>query len=415
MKILVADDDPISRKILSTTLPRYGYAVQVANDGNEAWAQLQKDDKPDLALLDWQMPGMDGPEICQRLRQQRASRYTYVILVTSSGSTRDAADGLEAGADDFIVKPFDAEELRARVRAGQRLMEYHGELARSRAYLEAVLANIDSAVLLMDASGRVVYGNEALARISGMPLDVALNLTREDFIRFHAEHQGDGSTLVDRLGIGDMLPLGAEIDVEVTSPEHRILRWIAKQVSLPGGPGELDLLRDVTDEVERDHEQTRLARVDHLTGLHNRHAAEEIFAREFSRARRLRQPLSVILADIDLFKRVNDVYGHPVGDQVLREVSHALAACCRVTDVAIRWGGEELMVVLPNTALEGARILAERMRTSVFGTTNPGLPRVTISCGVAALGLDDAAIDAVLERADARLYEAKASGRNTVR
>src|SRR5690606_28966066 len=141
----------------------------------------------------------------------------------------------------------------------------------------------------------------------------------------------------------------------------------------PEGPGELDIVRDVTAEIERDREQATLARVDHLTGLHNRHAAEEIFQRELARAERARHPLSVVLADIDRFKRINDSYGHNAGDGVLRAVSRVLTACCRGGDVAIRWGGEELLLLLPNTALDGARRLAERVRAGVQALCLPGL------------------------------------------
>ncbi len=415
MRVLVADDDAVSRRILGASLALHGFTVELAEDGAQAWAQLQRGELPELAVIDWQMPHLDGPEICRRLRKLPRGRHPYVILVTSNGSGHLAAEGLESGADDFIAKPFDPEELRARVRAGQRHIELQSEMATSRAYLQAVLTNIDSGVLLMDQVGQVVYCNEAFSRMSGMPLEVALSLRREDFARLRAEHVGNRETLAESLGVGDMLPLNAEVDVEVTSPERRTYRWVAKAVQLPGGPGELDLLRDVTEEVEREHEQSNLARVDQLTGLHNRRAAQELFVREVSRARRARSALSVILADIDLFKRVNDTFGHGVGDRVLQEVSHTLANCCRVTDVPIRWGGEELLVLLPNTSLEPATILAERIRSSVQALELPGLPRVTISCGVAELSSEEDALEGTIERADTRLYEAKSSGRNAVR
>jgi two-component system cell cycle response regulator len=415
VNVLIADDDVVSRRILSACLERQGHAVESSADGVETWARLQRGNCPDMLILDWQMPGLDGLEICRRLRARSADRYTYVILVTSTGSGEDAVHGLDAGADDFIAKPFDAEELRARVRAGERLLVLQGSMARSRAYLEAALAHLDSGVLVMDPAGRVVYGNPAVARMSGMPLEQALRLTRDDFVRLHAERCGGPETLVERLGASSMLPLDVEVDLDVACPEHRTIRWIAKQIHLPDGLGELELLRDVTDEVKHDQDLAQLARMDPLTGLNNRRAAEEIFAREFSRARRSARPLSLVLADIDLFKRVNDQFGHHVGDQVLRAVSRCVAACCRATDVAIRWGGEELLIVLPETAAAAASAIAERLRAAVQSLSFPDLPRVTISCGVAELQAEEATLDATVERADGRLYEAKASGRNAVR
>jgi two-component system, cell cycle response regulator len=414
VKVLIADDDAISRRILSSCLERQGHAVETSADGAETWARLQRGPSPDLLILDWQMPGVDGVEICRRLRSRAAQPYTYVILVTSAGA-EDAASGLDAGADDFITKPFDAEEVRARVRAGERLLELQGAMARSRAYLEAALAHMDSGVLLMDAEGRVVYGNPALVRMSGLPMEHALRLTRDDLIRLHSERVGGPETLVERLGAVSMLPPDVEIDLEIERPERRTIRWVAKQVPLPDGLGELEVMRDVTDELKHDKEQAQLARLDQLTGLNNRHAADEIFARELSRARRTARPLSIVLADIDLFKRVNDQFGHNVGDQVLRAVSRCVKTCCRATDVAIRWGGEELLIVLPDTAAAAAATMAERIRAAVEALAVPDLPRVTVSCGVAELASDEKTLASAIERADARLYEAKASGRNTVR
>jgi len=415
MNVLVADDDVISRKILSASLARFGHTVTVASDGTSAWARLSDAAPPELAIIDWQMPGLDGPEICRKLRALRSAPYTYVILVTSNGSPHLAAEGLEAGADDFITKPFELEELRARVRAGQRIVELQAEKERARVNLEAVVSNLDCAVLLIDPSGNVVYGNQALSNLSGMPLDAALQLTRRDFISGDDEHRSEPDALIERMAMGGTLPLDVEVDVEVNRPERRMLRWTAKKVELPGGQGELDILRDVTAEIERDREQAKLARVDHLTGLLNRHAAEEMFQRELSRAQRDERPLSLVLADIDRFKRVNDSYGHNTGDEVLRAVSRTLADCCRASDVAIRWGGEELLVLMPNTSFEGAHRLAERMRAAVQALSLPSLPAVTISCGVAERGAAESSLEAVVERADARLYEAKESGRNAVR
>jgi two-component system, cell cycle response regulator len=415
VKVLIADDDVVSRRILSSCLERQGHAVETNADGAETWARLQRGAPPDMLILDWQMPGLDGVEICRRLRSRATDVYTYLILVTSSGPTEAVAQGLDAGADDFITKPFDAEELRARVRAGERVVTLQRAMARSSAYLEAALAHIDSGVLVMDPTGRVVYGNPALARMSGMPLERVLRLTRDDFVRLHAERFGNPETLVERLGAGPMLPLDVEIDLEVQRPDQRTIRWIAKNVPLPDGVGELEVLRDVTDELRHDAEQAQLARIDPLTGLNNRRAAEEIFARELTRARRNGCPLSVVLADIDLFKRVNDDFGHNVGDQVLRAVSRCVVSCCRASDWAIRWGGEELLVVLPDTAVAAATTLAERVRAAVQALALPDVPRVTVSCGVAELTPDDGTLGATIERADVRLYEAKASGRNAVR
>jgi diguanylate cyclase (GGDEF)-like protein len=344
-----------------------------------------------------------------------AEPYIYIILASASRSPHEVAEALEAGADDVMAKPFDTEELCARVRSGERLITREAELVRSRAYRDAVLDNLDSGVMLVHESGRVIYGNAPLARLSGTPLEDVLGHTRDEFMSDHAGCFDDPRDSADRLGMGGELPNKAERDLEITSPRRRTWRWITRKVALPDGVGQLELYRDVTDEVERDREHLKQAQIDHLTGLFNRHAAAEISARELSRARRTGHPLSVVLADIDLFKRVNDTFGHNIGDEVLQGVSRAIHHCCRMTDVAIRWGGEEFLVLLSDTALTGATRLAERMRVAVQAMEVPGLPPVTISCGVAELNREDGGLESALERADSRLYAAKASGRNAVR
>lgn len=130
MEILIAEDDPTSRQILVVVLQKWGYTVRVARDGAEAWAQLQGPEAPRLAVLDWMMPQMDGVEICRRLRDEEPERdhYTYILLLTAKGAKGDVIEGMEAGADDYLVKPFDPQELRVRLRAGQRIIELQQEL-----------------------------------------------------------------------------------------------------------------------------------------------------------------------------------------------------------------------------------------------------------------------------------------------
>ncbi len=132
MRILIADDDPISRRVLEATLTRWGYDVDVAADGNEAWQILTHPDAPPLAIIDWMMPGMDGPDICRRLRAADLQRYIYVLLLTSKHNETDIVEGLSAGADDYITKPFKAGELKVRLRAGSRILQLESELVMAR-------------------------------------------------------------------------------------------------------------------------------------------------------------------------------------------------------------------------------------------------------------------------------------------
>lgn len=132
MRILIADDSIVSRHLLDATLRKWGYEVIVASDGIEAWNELQKETAPSLAILDWVMPGLTGPEVCHLVRQRNREQYTYVLLLTSKSLKEDLIEGMEAGADDYITKPFDQHELQARLRAGIRVVELQAELLAAR-------------------------------------------------------------------------------------------------------------------------------------------------------------------------------------------------------------------------------------------------------------------------------------------
>ena len=128
MRILIAEDDYISRRFLEATLQKKGYDVKVTSDGNEAWQELKKKSAPQVAVLDWMMPGLDGINVIKKVRKKRGSPYIYVILLTAKGRKEDIAAGLEAGADDYVTKPFDSKELHARVKVGLRMVDLHNRL-----------------------------------------------------------------------------------------------------------------------------------------------------------------------------------------------------------------------------------------------------------------------------------------------
>jgi len=137
MKILIAEDDPVSRRLLESKLAKWGYEVIVTRDGNEAWQALQAEDAPRIVILDWMMPGMDGVEICRKVRESTGEPYLYIILLTALHREEDLVAGMEAGADDYITKPFKANELKVRLRAGKRIIELQDELIKAREALRA--------------------------------------------------------------------------------------------------------------------------------------------------------------------------------------------------------------------------------------------------------------------------------------
>lgn len=298
MRVLIAEDDLISRKVLQSTLQKWGHEVLVTANGKEAWEQLQQDDAPKLAVLDWMMPEMTGLDVCRNVRAIPGGEYFYLLLLTAKAQKEDIVEGLEAGADDYIVKPFDSRELRVRIRCGQRIIELQSALLEAKREME-----------------------------------------------IQATHDG-------------------------------------------------------------------------LTGLLNRAAIFEALEREDSRSRRENKPLSVVMLDLDLFKAVNDTFGHVVGDDVLRETSRRMTLESRAYDLVGRYGGEEFMIVLPATdSAEGAS-QAERLRRVIekepFRSGELEL-NVTASLGVASsCDLARVGIDDLVQAADAALYRSKEGGRNRV-
>jgi diguanylate cyclase (GGDEF)-like protein len=297
-RILVAEDEITFRHMLKTFLAKWGYQVVVAGDGLEAWKMLQGEDRPRLALLDWMMPNMDGVEICRAVRETKPDPYIYLLLLTSRDQKQDVVEGIEAGADDYLIKPFDPQELRARIHAGERIIELEDRLIRAQ-----------------------------------------------------------------------------------------------------------EALRE-------------LATHDPLTGLLNRRACLDSLSAELDRGCRNGNPVCLVMADIDHFKRINDIYGHLTGDEVLCEVVRRMQCSLRRYDTIGRFGGEEFLLVLPECSLEEGVKLAEGtchlVQSEPVKAKNKRI-EVSISLGVAVANpLASPDLEALLGSADAALYRAKEAGRNRV-
>jgi diguanylate cyclase (GGDEF)-like protein len=290
MRILIAEDDLVTARLLRALLDSWGFEVVTVTDGISALAVLQTPDAPRLAILDWMMPGLDGPEVCRRARAYRPGVPMYLILVTSREARRDVVAGLDAGADDYVVKPPDPEELRSRLKAGIRVLalEHHFE---------------------------------------------------------------------------------------------------------------------------------RVAMVDGLTELPNRRSLDDTFARQLTRSLREQQPVSLLMVDVDHFKRLNDTHGHLVGDDVLRRLARILRRQVRPQDFVARYGGEEFALMLPNTDIEAAAMIADRLRAAIGNPESEDaskhLPPATVSVGVAA-ARSPISLSELISQADAALYRAKQAGRNRV-
>ena len=163
MQILIADDSLVSRHLLDATLRKWGYDVVIACDGSEAWDILQRDEAPPVAILDWMMPGLTGPEVCRRVRQRAREPYTYILLLTSKSLKEDLIEGMESGADDYIIKPFDQHELKVRLRAGTRLVDLQAQLLSAREALREQ-ATKDSLTRLWNRSSILEHMQRELNR-----------------------------------------------------------------------------------------------------------------------------------------------------------------------------------------------------------------------------------------------------------
>ena len=446
-RILVVDDIEANVRLLEAKLSAEYYEVSCASDGPTALA-MAAEFLPDIILLDVMMPGMDGFEVCRRLKEDQITRHIPVVLVTALDGRADRIAGLDAGAEDFLTKPIDDVMLFARVRSLTRLKLIIDELREREASgrrmgviasAAARLGGQGGRVLVVDDNARqaervmtelaiehrpVLEQDPEKAHLTARgPVDlVIVNATAKSFdgLRFAAALRSDEATR--------HLPILAIIDPDERPRVVKALEiGVNDLLSKPIDPQELaarvrtqikrkrytDFLRDNLDH------SLELAVTDQLTGLHNRRYMTGQLNALVNRAVRGGDPVSALMIDIDHFKKINDNFGHPVGDEVLREFAVRLASNVRAVDLPCRYGGEEFTVIMPDTRLEDAQRIAERIRLHVAGSPfrvagGEENLTVTISIGVAStLGEDDSP-EALLKRADEAVYEAKSAGRNKV-
>ncbi len=449
-RILVVDDIFPNVKLLETKLTAEYFDVVTAMNGPDA-LEICERGLCDIVLLDVMMPGMDGFEVCRRIKESPTTAHLPVVMVTALDQPSDRLKGLDAGADDFLTKPVDDTALFARVRSLVRLKSVTDEL-RTRAMAsrdygigDPLLAAAsetgrDASVLVVDdraSSYERLQGalsafhrvqvetdpNHALMRVAEGGFDVvvvsldlqaydglrlcsqirSLERTRDVAVLMVAEAEDRARTLrgLD-IGVHDFLIRPVDRNELVARVRTQVRR---KRFS--------ERLRESV------HASMELAVTDALTGLHNRRYLDSHLAALFDEASLRGRQLSLLVLDVDHFKSVNDTWGHDAGDEVLREFATRIRANTRGIDVVARFGGEEVVVVMPDTPLDGAELVAERIRERVeaeaFGVHRGTRSlKITVSIGVAARQAGDQNAGEVLKRADAALYRAKSAGRNRV-
>jgi two-component system cell cycle response regulator len=448
-RILVVDDIAPNVKLLEAKLTAEYFDVITASNGREA-LQMCEQDACDIVLLDVMMPGMDGFEVCRRIKTNPATAHLAVVLVTALDQPADRVRGLEAGADDFLTKPIDEVALLARVRSLVRLKVVIDEL-RSRANTTLALRAEDESAALAaedDRPGRILLVDdrqgsrerigqalaakheivaeadpqEALFKAAEDNFDlfvISLGLANYDGLRLCSQIRALERTrhlpilVIAELEDRDRVLRGLELGVNdyLSRPIDRN-ELLARVRVLLRGKRYADRLR------EKVQHSIELSIVDPLTGLNNRRFLENHLATTLEQARARHKPVSLMILDIDHFKRVNDTYGHQAGDEVLKGFSERIRHVIRGGDLLCRLGGEEFVVVMPNVSLDVARKVAERARVSIeqapFVIDKTGRAiRVTVSIGLAERGRD-AEAEALYQRADRALYRSKAEGRNRV-
>lgn len=449
-RVLVVDDIAANVRLLEAKLLVEYYEVLTANDGATA-LEIVADAMPDIVLLDVMMPEMDGFEVCQRIKQNPATAHIPVVMVTALSEVSDRVKGLEAGADDFLTKPVNDLALFARIRSLVRLKRAMDEWrARESTFTQFGLNNpvapedadpaLLQVLLVADEYGpsqRVVdtlteegYSVEHStsaddATIKAMNGDFHLILVDDrvdgdDVLRFCSQLRSSGVTrhapILIMLDEGDTERLAKALDLGVND---YLVRPVNKNELTARAKTQIRR-KQFEDNLRHQYEKSLTAAVtDSLTGLYNRRYLETHFEEVSRDLHGGGKPISILIMDVDHFKKVNDDYGHAAGDMVLEGLAQRVMGSIRGFDTAIRLGGEEFVVLMPNvegrSALVAANRLREMIETEPFQIAEDGqtLP-VTVSIGIATGVAGEIALNDLLEHADQALYAAKNGGRNRV-
>ncbi|WP_342362278.1 PleD family two-component system response regulator [Terrarubrum flagellatum] len=449
-RVLVVDDLFPNLRLLEARLSAEYYEVLTATNALDALAICEKG-QCDVVLLDVMMPGMDGFQACSRLKSDPATTHIPIVMVTALDQPSDRVRGLDAGADDFLTKPIDEIALLARVRSLARLKQSVDEL-RNRAQMTQSYGlgdPLSAAAAETGLSGRVLVVEDrasAAERISttlSARYEVVVESNPQQAV-FRAVEEGFDLAIVS-LGLSNfdgLRLLSQFLSLERTrhmgtlmigEPEdrQRLLRGldIGVQDFLLRPIDRNELLARTRTQIRNTRYAERLrstvatsmeaAVLDQLTGLHNRRYFDRQMPKLFDQARMEAKPMSVLVLDIDRFKSINDTFGHDAGDEVLKAFAKRVRSCVRGDDVLVRFGGEEVVIVSPETSDEVAALVAERIRQKVESgpfAVNRGARQipVTVSIGVAHLSRYDETPTDLLKRADEALYRAKSDGRNRV-
>ena len=449
-KILVVDDDELNVKLLSALLLPKGYEVITAFNGKEAIEKVQER-HPDLILLDIMMPGIDGYEVTSRLKADPLTEDIPIILITALTGEDDKKKGLAAGADEFINKPIDAPELDARIVSLLRLKEYREQLGSRKKSEELVIKQNSSQY--RNVSTQTAFPTVLI--VDDDPLTVKLMMNYLSDIQCNVETACRGEEAIeavrkkkiDVLLLDLILPHmnGHEVCRIIKGHEETYPIQVVMITGLTDTASKIRGIEAGTDDfllkpVDRDELKARLlslfkkkayhdqllARVDNalyaaitdkLTDVYNHGYFKHFLTMEFNRAKRHGHKMALLMIDIDDFKKFNDVYGHPCGDQALKIIASILRENIRDVDFLARYGGEEFAVIMPYVGWDAAEEIAERLLEKI--NNHCGIPfapgvKVSVSIGLSVFPDRAHSHDELIGTADAALYMAKKKGKNCV-
>ena len=449
-RVLVVDDIKANVKLLEARLSAEYFEVLTAYSGLEA-LEICETERVDVILLDVMMPGMDGFEVCEKLKSETATQHIPIVMVTALDQPSDKLRGLEVGADDFLTKPVDDTALITRVKNLARLkmltdeMAMRAETGSQMGLGETNIPNFSSEqwqanILIVEDQPRSA---ERMRKTLSDQHNICIEENPQGALFKLAEEEHDLLIIsLDLEGVDGLRLCGQVRSLErtrnlpiliIVNPEDkdRLMRGLDMGVNdyMVRPICANEMMARVNTQIRRKkytdflrnslETSVELAVTDALTGLHNRHYLESHLKTLFDESVETGKDLSILITDIDFFKSVNDQYGHDAGDAVLKEFARRMRSNIRGMDLACRIGGEEFVIIMPETNLGECMFIAERLRKAIeqepFAAPQIGKPlSITTSVGIATVDETTENLESLLKNADKALYCAKRDGRNRV-
>lgn len=419
--ILVVEDNPVVLKLVSEVLRRKGHFVRTAGDGLTA-LNLLENYVPDIIFLDLLIPKIDGEMLCKIIHSKAHLENAYVIIL-SGIATESGVNLGELGADAYIAKGNNIsghidgvlEKIENETLRQDQSNTYGFEdvyprdatlgLLRSKQHLEVILDNLADGLVEITPEGTITFINSAAETFLAIPQRLILGINI--LTLFGEEHHQYLLSLLENALRGQRST--SESD-PLSLKEHFVTLKIFSLDNIPE-PSCIVILHDITERKQLNDKLNLLSKTDLLTGAYNRRAFYEYFEKELNAAKRYSEQFSLLLIDIDSFKKHNDALGHNIGDEILKEVVEVFNSQIRQVDFLFRWGGDEFIVLLPRIDIEGARVIAERIRSTIEKWNFSATPSITISLGLSSFRIGDNA-KTLVNKADVALYRSKNAGRN---